>query len=136
MGEIARDFDENSGNNIRSFLPPTPAASRTWKPWLETRDGEMPTMMFQLRLSDGKRICLNYGDVREVRCQNAGVVELIVFAATKLLIRIEGRHLRELADLMCCGLIRWMEESSPRRVNVPEASPEIERIEFSTFTGN
>ena len=42
--------------------------------------------------------------------------------------------LGELADLMCCGLIRWMEESSPRRVNLPESSQEIERIEFDKFT--
>ena len=46
----------------------------------------------------------------------------------KLLITIEGRHLRQLGELIGTGLVRWVQETDDRKVDVPEDQPSIESI--------
>ncbi|ELP32910.1 hypothetical protein RBSWK_03157 [Rhodopirellula baltica SWK14] len=92
----------------------------------------MPPMMFQLRLNDGRWLSYSYSDVREIECRDAGQIKLTVFAASRTLITIEGRNLRELATLFGMASVRWLEEADPRVRRRPESNAEITRIHVET----
>lgn len=97
-------------------------------PYERVRNGGMPPMMFQLRLSDGQTISFAYSDVREIRSRDAGHIQIAIFALSRMLITIEGRHLRELSNLLGMALVRWMTEADERAAERPETAAEIVKI--------
>ena len=88
----------------------------------------MPPMMFQARMRDGVYESIPYGDVRRIRCRDAGTIHIETFSNPKTNITIEGRHLRELAALLGSGMVRWIEESDDRDPGRPEHMPTITRL--------
>ncbi|GAA4464192.1 hypothetical protein GCM10023156_50460 [Novipirellula rosea] len=74
----------------------------------------------------------SYSDVREIECRDAGQIKLVVFAASQILITIEGRNLRELATLFGMASVRWLQEADPRSVRRPETESDITRIVIET----
>ena len=128
MAKVARAFGENSSRNILHHSPTLVRNDEEDCPWQKIRDGEMPPMMFQIRFSDGRTSSYAYGDIREVHCRDAGFVQLLLFSMRKIAITLEGRHLRELADLFSSAAIRSIDEADPRGLERPEDLPEIVRI--------
>jgi hypothetical protein len=92
----------------------------------------MPPMMFQLRLSSGEIISYPYSDLRQVRYRDAGYVQLHVLGIDRTVVTIEGRLLRELSEYLSRGLIRWIQETDERDVDIPESCPSIVRITVET----
>ncbi|MEZ6136994.1 MAG: hypothetical protein R3C53_19030 [Pirellulaceae bacterium] len=127
MARVSRAFDDISN---RGGLPsrPTPANDPSGsKPWAQLQQGELPPMMFQLRFYDGQALSLSYSDIRQIRCRDAGYIEILLYAPKLTNVVIEGRHLRELASLLGCCLIRWVEECNERQ-QIPESAPEVTSI--------
>ncbi|KAA5540093.1 hypothetical protein FYK55_22005 [Roseiconus nitratireducens] len=85
-------------------------------------------MMFQLRLHDGTQESFPYGDIRRIRCRDAGSIQLETFSSPRTVVTIEGRHLQELAAHLGNALILWIEETDPRTVDRPEQMPTVTRI--------
>ncbi|WP_345326608.1 hypothetical protein [Novipirellula rosea] len=131
MSQASRAFQEtHSGPSLRSV---SKVISNTdTSPYASAHPGEMPPMMFQLRLSDGRWMSYSYSDVREIECRDAGQIKLVVFAASQILITIEGRNLRELATLFGMASVRWLQEADPRSVRRPETESDITRIVIET----
>jgi hypothetical protein len=131
MSNVARAFDEHgSGNVIRSIsLGP----EEVELPWGRLRDDELPPLLFQLRLRDGTTICYPYSDVREVRCLNAGNIQIVVVGLEPLLITVAGRHLYDLADLFSRAAVTWVREADSRDLGKPESMPEIVGISVQTL---
>ena len=111
-------------NRPQSLLQPVAAPP----PWQSIQNGEMPPLMLQFRLRTGETISYAYHDIREIRVRDAGLIQLGLVSMSKLLITIEGRHLRELGELIGTGLVRWVQETDDRKVDVPEDQPSIESI--------
>lgn len=132
MTRVAKVFDRYTSptGNIGPCVGET---EQHKPPWTIIRGDEMPPMMFQIRFHDGRISSYTYGDLHEVHSPNAGTVELYLYSLRKLRITIEGRHLRELANLMGNAVVRVIEEADPRDVDVPESSPEITRISVLTL---
>ncbi len=114
----------------RQQMVAAPAAS---PPWRSIQSGEMPPLMFQLRLLSGELICYPYSDLREVRCKDAGCIQLGLHGIMPLLITFEGRHLRDLAELLSCGLVNWIQEQSDREDHDPETAPRISQIRIEKY---
>lgn len=120
MQTVARVFDaQNTGSTQHTPVPPGTAS------WEATAANQMPPMMLQLRRHDGSMISFSYSDVREVHASHAGLVELYLVAMRKTLVRIEGRRLTELANLITAGMVRWVQEADPRDYDLPEESPAV-----------
>lgn len=131
MFRAARAFqDTQTSPPLRSV--PTMATPSDISPFASALPHEMPPMMFQLRLTDGRWLSYSYSDLREIECRDAGQIKLVVFAASRTLVTIEGRHLRELATLFGMASVRWLQESDPRSPRRPEAETEITRITVET----
>lgn len=129
MGDVARAFEEERGGSVLRGLPGyREAANQHVVPWGRLRDGDLPPMMFQLRLRSGGMISYPYSDIREICCRDAGQVEVSLIGMTKLRVIFEGRRLRDLADLLGRAEIFWIEEADPRDVDRPESTPEIVSI--------
>ena len=96
----------------------------------------MPPMMFQLRTNDGVHESFPYGDIRRIRCRDAGSVQLETFSSPRTIITIEGRHLRELAALLCNGMIQWIEDSDTRDVDRDEQLTTVTRIRVELSTSS
>ncbi|WP_425400411.1 hypothetical protein [Aeoliella sp.] len=129
MSNVARAFDQHTHRGvIRSMPGPASNDRNNDAAWEVLPMGAMPPMMFQLRLHNGSSRSFAFSDLREVSCPHAGVVQLHLFAMAKLVITIEGRHLRELAGGLSCAGIRWIQESDPRSAGRPETEPEVTRI--------
>lgn len=129
MAEVARVFGENTGPNILHHLDAMPKSGGDVQlPWKHVREGEMPPMMFQLRMRDGRMISYCYNDLREVHCPDAGRVQVYLQSISKWLITFHGRRLRELAELISCGMIRSISEADPRSLDRPESLPDIVEI--------
>lgn len=99
-------------------------------PWQKIRAGEMPPLMFQLRLRSGEMIAFAYSDLREVRFRDAGFIQFGVLGMSKMLITVEGRNLLDLYECLGSGLIRWMREVDEREVERPETSGAIASIQI------
>lgn len=132
MRRAAKAFAEQThqtsgGVNVRSISGQATDDGDA-SPYCRVRNGELPPMMFQIRLADGQSISFAYSDIREIRCRDAGHVQLGIFAMSRVLVTIEGRHLRELSNLLGMAMVRWMEEADKRDMDRPEASPEIVSI--------
>jgi hypothetical protein len=123
----AQAFANHHGGNVRN-LGQTSEPKPDELPYGKIRNGEMPPMMFQIRLNNGQTISFAYSDVREIRSRDAGHVQLGVFAMSRVMITIEGRNLGELTNLLGLAMIRWIAEADPRAEGRPEASPEIDSI--------
>ncbi|WP_437207111.1 hypothetical protein [Planctomicrobium sp. SH664] len=137
MKSAARAFadqrrEEIFGNRPQSLLQP---AAPPPTPWQSIRSGEMPPLMFQLRFRTGETISYAYSDLREIRVRDAGRVQLGIQGLSKLLITIEGRHLRDLGELIGSGLLRWLQETDERTIDIPEESPCITAIMIEKLTG-
>ncbi|QDU98590.1 hypothetical protein [Lignipirellula cremea] len=131
MKNVQRAFDE-SGGNIQGF-PQAAAPRESDLCWARLREGELPPMMFQMRLSDGRLVSYPYSDLREIRCRDAGRVQLFLLGLERLVVTIEGRRLRELANLLSRAMILWIEEADPRDLSKPESVPEIVKISIEKF---
>jgi hypothetical protein len=128
---MARASSAFENINCHDYLRSRPDAANTQegtKPWAQLHEGELPPMMFQLRFTDGQSLSYAYSDIRTIRCRDAGHLELLVYAPKPLKILIEGRHLRELAQLLGCCMVRWIEESNSRRQHIRESDPEVTSI--------
>ena len=99
-------------------------------PWQRIKPGEMPPMMFQLRLHDGSRICYAYSDLRETRLRDSGQLQLLLWGLEKYQITIIGRLLDDLATEISLGRVRWLEESDPRAIDRPEDMAAIDEIQI------
>ena len=97
-------------------------------PWQIAKGGELPPVMFQLRYQDGSITSYAYSDLREIRYRDAGHIELGISGLTRMLITIEGRHLRELAEYLGSGMVYWVQEADERDVDIPESKPCITSI--------
>lgn len=133
MTRPAQAFAEHRGGNIRPIGGDSPEKDGVSPPYSPVRSGEMPPMMFQIRLCNGQTISFAYSDIREIRSRDAGHVQIGVLAMNRVLITIEGRHLRELANLIGMAKIRWIEEADERAEERPEDSPEIVAIRVEAF---
>ncbi|QDT57104.1 hypothetical protein Pan44_51700 [Caulifigura coniformis] len=121
---MARAFDDQRREQL--FRPrPQPAnqSSATGTSWQSVRNGEMPPLMFQLRFRDGRITSFAYSDLREIRFRDAGFIQLGLCGMSQRIITIEGRHLRELVELLGNGLVYWLQEADERDVETPETSP-------------
>jgi len=137
MSIASKAFAENRREQLFRKAPVQDNVEPTHsKPWLQIRNGEMPPVMFQLRFQNGEVISYAYSDLREIRFRDAGYVQLGIIGMTRMLITIEGRHLRELAEAMGSGLIRWIEESDERDFGRPETSPAITEITIEQVQGS
>ena len=90
--------------------------------------------MLQFRLRSGETISYAYHDIREIRVRDAGHIQLGLVSMAKLLITIEGRHLRQLGELIGTGLVRWVQETDERDVDIPEDQPSIASIVIERMT--
>ncbi|WP_417850301.1 hypothetical protein [Thalassoglobus sp.] len=106
------------------------------KPWHQIKSGEMPPLMFQLRFRTGEVISYTYSDLREIRFRDAGFVQLGIMGMSRVQVTIQGRHLRELAESLGNGLIRWIAEIDERDVDRPESSPSITGISIEQVQGD
>ena len=97
-------------------------------PWQVAKSGELPPVMFQLRFQDGTITSFAYSDLREIRYRDAGHVELGISGLRRMLVTIEGRHLRELAEYLGSGMIYWLQEADVRDADTPESQPSITSI--------
>lgn len=129
MAHVARVFDQHTKAGVLERLSGDVQDQDNHQlPWGMATDGGMPPMLFQLRFSDGRMVSYAYSDIREIHCRDAGRIEISLYAMSKLVIIIEGRHLSDLAKWLCCAGIRWAQEADPRDVDLPETSPEIAKI--------
>ncbi|QDV42514.1 hypothetical protein Enr13x_23620 [Stieleria neptunia] len=127
MSRASRAFDQHRGGPSLRAVASTPSPDDL-TPYATATPGELPPMMFQLRLSDGRWLSYSYGDVREVECRDAGHLQITVLAASRTVITIEGRHLRELATLFGLASVRWIQEADPRLPRRSEDQAEVIRI--------
>jgi hypothetical protein len=104
-------------------------------PWQSIQSGEMPPLMLQFRLQTGETVSYAYHDIREIRVRDAGSLQLGLVGLSRLLVTIEGRHLRELAELIGSGLVRWVQEADERADDLPEPSPCITSISIEKLEG-
>ena len=100
MANASSAFDQNRGVKLRSIAPLPARRDDEDLPWLKVRNGELPPMMFQLRFRDGRMVSFAYSDIREIQSRDAGQVTLGIFALTRVLVTIQGRHLRDLMSLL------------------------------------
>jgi len=129
MSSVAKAFAEHRREQIIRPRPQSvPNPSSPLLPWLAVRHGEQPPIMLQLRFRVGSFRSFAYSDLREIYFRDAGHVELGVFGMSPKIITLAGRNLRELAEYLGSGLVYWIEESDPRTLDVPEASPWIDEI--------
>ncbi|QDT07451.1 hypothetical protein K227x_58780 [Rubripirellula lacrimiformis] len=133
MAHASSAFDRNRGGNLRSVSPLPARQDDDGLPWLQVRNGELPPMMFQLRFRDGRIMSFAYSDIREIQSRDAGQITLGIFAMSRVLVTIRGRHLRDLMTLLGTGRIRWLEEDDTRDVGRPETLPLILSIEIEAF---
>lgn len=129
MTNVARAFDEQTNVNVLHNFPVNTQQEQSDRlPWETLATGAMPPMMFQVRFSDGKMISFAYGDLHEVHCRDAGHIELFLYSLRKLVITIEGRHLRELAHWFSSAGVQWIQETDPRDRERSETEAEIVKI--------
>ena len=130
MALVSRAFADQRREEIFRKGPQavTVAAPAPAVPWQSISSGEMPPLMLQFRLRSGETISYSYHDIREIRVRDAGRVQLGLIGMFKLQVTIEGRHLRELGELIASGLVRWMQETDERSDEAPETSPCITSI--------
>ena len=134
MPSASKAFADQRREELFRHVPDSrPSAAEVSPPWLIMRNGELPPMMFQLRMAQGEQLSFAYSDLREVRFRDAGFLQLGVYGMSRLLITIEGRHLRELADALGCGLVRWLQVADERELDRPESSPCIDAISIEAF---
>lgn len=129
MRNVARAFDQQSTTTPLHPLPHGPAQQDNAQlPWGIVASGGMPPLMFQLRFHDGRMMSFAYSDLREIHCRDAGRVELYLQAMAKIVIIIEGRHLRDLAKWLGNAGVLWVQEGDPRDTQTPETAPEVVSI--------
>lgn len=130
MSSAAKAFAESRREQLFRTVPSSqPNREITAsKPWHLIRTGEMPPVMFQLRFRSGEVISYAYSDLREIRFRDAGFVQLGIMGMTRVLVTVEGRHLRELSEGLGSGVVRWLAENDDRDLDRPESSPEITEI--------
>ncbi len=137
MGEAARAFDGHGRSKLFQSIPKAiPQKEEPEVPWQKVHAGAMPPMMFELRFSDGQIISYPFNDLRQVRFRDAGHIELSILGMERLLVTIRGRHLRELAGLLSCGMVRWIEEIDERDLDRPEESPTVVSISVQIVESN
>ncbi|MEO1530351.1 MAG: hypothetical protein AAFX06_33600 [Planctomycetota bacterium] len=127
MATASRAFGEMSSTAAPNL---TPVSSETRDvPWQAIPESQLPPMMFQLRFRNGTCESFPYGDIRRIRCTDAGCIQLETFSSPRTLITIEGRHLSELNMLFSNALVCWVEENDMRACERSESLPTINRIQ-------
>jgi len=120
-------------DNTTSGLITTRTAAKV--PWRRVNTNEPPPLMFQVQFCDGRNFSFAYCDLREVRLRDAGSLQLRLLGMEKYHVTIEGRNLKELANLFVTGKIKSLEELGPRTFELPECEPSIDKITVETLTG-
>ena len=128
MAQASQAFDNHRG---RGHLRSVPNLGQDDPPYEKINNGEMPPMMFQVRLADGQRYSFCYSDIRQIYRRDAGKVQIDLHALARTTIALEGRNLDEIVNLLGLGLVRWIRELDPRAKETAEHSVEITRIEIS-----
>ena len=135
MSSFARAFDDNRREQLFRPRPHVvQPGTASYTPWEVARSGEMPPLMFQLRFRDGRIRSFAYGDLREIRFQDAGQIELALCGMSRLLVTIQGRNLRELVELLGNAVAYWLQECDAREVDTPESSACINTITVAEMT--
>ena len=125
-------FDNHrAGPNLRSV----PNLGQDDPPYERTAAGELPPMMFQVRLTDGQRYSFCYSDVRQIYRRDAGCVRIDLHALAHTTIVIEGRNLDEVVHCLGMSVVKWMRELDPRAAGGDESKPEITAISVTTEAG-
>ncbi|WP_436717748.1 hypothetical protein U8335_13775 [Roseiconus lacunae] len=127
MASAARAFDQHRGGASAHSASDTSSIDAS-DPFARSMPSELPPMMFQLRLGDGRWLSYAYHDVREIECRDAGHLRMTLATSPKTSITIEGRNLRDLATLLSLASVRWIREADPRAVSRPEDQSEVIRI--------
>lgn len=129
MAKAARAFQEQRDGNVLRGLPGRlPSSNQDRLPWGQIHESELPPMMFQLRRRDGQMTSFPYGCLVEIHLRDAGYVQLFIAGRKNLTVTLEGRHLRELANLLGQASVTWIEEADPRDIGKPESTPEVTSI--------
>lgn len=126
MNNMARAFDAQTNRQIMPRIPTEQDNQAV--PWEITAEGSMPLMMFQLCFHDDSIRSFAYSDLREIDSPHAGQIKLLLQSMGKLMITIEGRHLRDLAGWFSAGKVQSIREADPRDFNSQESQPEITHI--------
>ncbi len=129
MAQASQAFDNHRG---RSHLRSVPNLGQDEPPYEKVNNGEMPPMMFQVRMADGQRYSFCYSDVRQIHRRDAGKVQIDLHALARTTINLDGRNLDEIVNLLGLGMVRWIRERDPRAKEASDRSVEITRIEIST----
>lgn len=126
MRSASRAFADERREQLFRDRPQAAATPDIERPWHTIQSAEMPPLMLQLRFRNGQMVSYAYGDLREIRYRDAGYLQLGIYGLSRVLVTIEGRHLRELAEALGCGLVRWLAEGDD--LDRPEAAPAITSI--------
>lgn len=124
-------FPSNENHFNSPDVQTDPASAKP--PWQYCKASEPPPIMFKVEKHNGHILSYAYCDLRETRLLNAGFLQLGIFGMEKYLITIEGRHLKELADLMGMGRIKSFAELGPRNFHRPEEDASIDKITIETL---
>lgn len=128
MENVTNIFDERTHHRFSSTPGERGRRQRRDLPWVTVAKNAMPPMMFQLCFTDGQMVGFAYNDLRELRCRDAGRLELLVQGIAPQRIVIQGRHLHELAKQFTLASVVRVQEGDPRRDEAPETAPEIVKI--------
>ena len=131
MPRPSQAFDSHRG---RSHLTAVPNLGQDDPPYERVANGELPPMMFQIRLADGQRYSFSYSDVRQIYRRDAGHMQIELLSLAKTTITLEGRNLDEIVQLLGVGMIRWIRELDPRAPATGERKVEVEEIKVSIQT--
>lgn len=129
MARPSHAFESHRG---RSNLRPVPNLGQDDPPYERIVNGDLPPMMFQIRLADGQRYSFCYSDVRRIYRRDAGRVEIDLLAIAPTTIVISGRNLDEVVHLLGLGVVRWIRELDSRAAASDERKVEITEIEVKT----
>lgn len=128
-----RQAFENHGTG--PHLRAVPNLGQDDPPYERTKQGDLPPMMFQVRLADGQRFSFCYSDVRQIYRRDAGCVRIDLHALAHTTIVIEGRHLDEIVHCLGMSVLRWMRERDPRAIGGDDTKVEITSIGVTTEAG-
>lgn len=128
MSQVSQAFDSHRDGSLFGAVPANTQQRESGPAWEPVQHGALPPMMFQLRFRDGHMVSYAFSDLREVRYRDAGYLQLGILGLERVVVTIEGRHLRKLADLLACGMVRWIEETDEYDVDRPETEPAIAQI--------
>ena len=128
MPRASRAFESTRGPN---HLRAVPNLGQDDPPYERINNGELPPMMFQVRLSDGQRYSFSYSDIRQIYRRDAGRVQIDLHALARTTVVLSGRNLDEVVNLLSTGVVKWVRERDPRAAATDEDKVEINSIDVT-----